>query len=868
MHSSRLAKQFFRREREASSALFGRVRLLPNRGVASSAGASLSRRFFEDLGLAIAIVFSLAHVTYADDSSELNQKAVSILRRECVSCHGPDKQEANLRLDSPPGLVAGGDSGPVVPLGSGAAIDKPSLLVDRIEHEESALLMPPKRRLPATDLAILKAWVESGANWDVQETQNAMNSAKEVVLDDAWSDPKNPIRVLFGGKRLDLWSLKPIRRPNIPTVLDSAWCRNPIDCFILEKWEREGLTPAPVARDDALVRRLSLDTTGLPADYAHVQHFVQDNTAGKYDLLIDRSLSAPAFGVHIARMWLDVVRYSDSNGFDWDEFRPNAWMYRDYVVRALNDDEPFDRFVEKQLAGDELQEGPPRNTNEQDRLIATGYLRLGPRDNAAGLFHEQDRARAELMSDLTETTASAMLGLTMSCCRCHDHKTDPLSHADHYRLRAFFAASHYTDEVSIDLQDAQEAIQAHNDKVEIDIKQMQANIDQITKSVQSRQPSKLKAEKLKEQMTSDEREQLERAESELKSLEKTKRPFTKGFVMQDDKVDVVPQTHILVGGDHRVEKDAVEPGFPAVLFPNDATIVERPKANTTGRRLTLARWIGSRENPWTARVIVNRIWQNYFGQGIVATPNDFGVTGALPTHPELLDYLAIELIDSGWSLKHIHRLIVSSNVYRQQSISDAGAGTSVAMGTLRNHLRRKSAEQLRDSILHVSGLLQERAGGAPVWPVLDDATLAANPAVLDDNETKTKGWYPSPASDQTVRSLYLVQKRTIRIPWLETFDLPENAVSCGRRECSLVAPQSLAMMNGELAIQASKQIADDIERLFHSDNESQVKELFRRILARDPREQELKSCRMFLTTRSLVELSLVLLNTNEFAFGD
>lgn len=228
----------------------------------------------------------------------------------------------------------------------------------------------------------------------------------------------------------------------------------------------------------------------------------------------------------------------------------------------------------------------------------------------------------------------------------------------------------------------------------------------------------------------------------------------------------------------------------------------------------------------------------------------------------------MELIDSGWSLKHIHRLIVSSNVYRQQSIANPSAGNGRSVGTIRNPLRRKSAEQLRDSILQVSGLIQERAGGPPVWPVLDDATLAANPAVLDDNETKTKGWYPSPASDQTVRSLYLIQKRTIRIPWLETFDLPENAVSCGRRESSLVAPQSLAMMNGELSVQASKQIADDIEGEFHSDHKSQVQALFRQILARKPRDEELESCKLFLTTRSLVELSLVLLNTNEFVFSD
>ncbi len=265
---------------------------------------------------------------------------------------------------------------------------------------------------------------------------------------------------------------------------------------------------------------------------------------------------------------------------------------------------------------------------------------------------------------------------------------------------------------------------------------------------------------------------------------------------------------------------------------------------------------------------MNRLWQNYFGQGIVATPNDFGVTGALPTHPDLLDYLAVELVESGWSLKHVHRLIITSSVYRQQSIAGHETNNVHEFSTLRTHLRRLSAEQLRDTILHVSGLLQERAGGPPIWPVLDAATLAANPAVLDDNETKTKGWYPSPLSDQSVRSLYLIQKRTIRIPWMETFDLPENAISCGRRECSLVAPQSLAMLNGSLSLQASQQIAETILCDKKLSPSQLVSEVFRQILLRNPADQELVSCQSFLETRSLVELCLVLLNTNEFAFTD
>ena len=812
------------------------------------------------------LLISVDSFATADETNEFRKKAVSLLRRECVSCHGPDKQEASLRLDSQAFLLLGGDNGALLPNSKDASPDsKKSLLLERIEHSDEELLMPPKRRLSAADITTLKNWVETGARWLTEDSPLESSGAIPEPVGNAWSDPKNPIRVLFDGKRLDLWSLKPIMRPAIPSVFDVAWCRNPIDCFVLAQWERDGQVPAPPASDNVLGHRSSMDLTGLPPDFDQIQRLVTDELPDKYERWVEAYLSSPAFGVHWARLWLDVVRYSDSNGFDWDELRPSAWRYRDYTVRSLNRDIPYDRFVEQQLAGDELLNGPPRDLDEQDSLIATGYLRLGPQDNAAGLFNEQDRARSELMSDLTETTAGAMLGLTMSCCRCHDHKTDPLSHADHYRLRAFFAACQYADDVAIDLQADQKAIRSHNQKQDAEIKRVQKSIDAIESAVLARQTVKVEPKKSKELMTSVELEQVAMAESKRESLQKGKRPFTNGLLMHD-KMDSVQPVFVLFAGDHRTPKDAVEPGFPSVLFPNTPIAVKPVKSTSTGRRLTLARWIASRENPWAARVIVNRIWQNYFGNGIVATPNDFGVTGALPSHPELLDYLAMELIDSGWSLKHIHRLIVASSTYRQQTIADQATQGGHEFATLRTQLRRKSAEQLRDSILHVSGLLQERAGGPPVWPVLDDATLAANPAVLDDNATKTKGWYPSPPAEQSVRSLYLIQKRTIRIPWMETFDLPENAVSCGKRECSLVAPQSLAMMNGSLSVQAAQRIAETILGEVPSSKNQQIHTAFRQILLRNPNDQEFASCRIFLESRTIVELCLVLFNTNEFAF--
>jgi hypothetical protein len=565
--------------------------------------------------------------------------------------------------------------------------------------------------------------------------------------------------------------LQPIQAPRIPdsTVHGQS---HPIDRFLaVPLSEIQPLSSDKVSKKDRL-ERLSLDLIGLRASYDEVQDFESDESSDSFMHQIDRLLADPRFGEHWARLWLDVVRYSDSNGFDWDEFRKQAWNYRDFVVRAWNSDLAYDEFVLWQLAGDELLDGPPESLLELDRLIATGYLRLGPYDNAAKLFNEQDRARAEVLTDLTETTGSAFLGLTLSCCRCHHHKTDPLSQEDHYRFRAFFAATQF---------------------------------DESTKLLHDN---------------------------------------ATGLFATDDKDHIEP-IRVLDQGNYQKPLETVEPGFPSVLFPNAPPIEPPGHGRTTGRRLALARWIISKENPWTARVIVNRVWQNLFGQGLVATSNDLGITGSAPISKELLDHLSVYLVEHDWSLKVLIKYIVESDAY------------SAPIGPWRK-LRRLSAEQLRDVVLQTTGQLQHRNGGPPVWPVLSDDVLRSNPAVLDDNETKTKGWYPSPESHQTVRSLYLVQKRTVRIPWMESFDLPENTVSCARRDASIVPSQALALINADWVAQASGQLAGRIEK---------ITDAYRAILGRDPSETEHRMCEEYLNRgRSFQELVLVLVNSNELAF--
>jgi Protein of unknown function (DUF1553)/Protein of unknown function (DUF1549)/Planctomycete cytochrome C len=839
------------------------------------------------------------------------RQAIALLEEKCFACHGPDKQEGSLRLDSRDAMLAGGDRGLALVVSRADSTDSESesLLLQSVRFTDPDLQMPPKKPLTESEIQLLERWIAQGAAWP--SAGDASMPANELFSGDAFIDENNPIRRLFSGKRLDLWSLQPIVRPDIPAVADSKWTTNPIDQFVMAEWERCGLTPVQESEMRVLGIRSSLDLVGMPPKFEEVQSLVTDAYPGAYDRWVDRLLMSPDHGAHLARMWLDVVRYSDSNGFDWDEFRPQAWRYRDYVVRAMNRDLPFDDFIRQQLAGDELLSGPPRDSSEQDCLIATGYLRLGPHDNAAPLFNEQARSRSELLADLTETTASGFLGLTMSCCRCHDHKTEPLSQVDHYRLRAFFAGVQFADEMPLGLAHEQREINDHNAAIdrrvaELDEEQSQieavakkriqsnAGVDQTNAAIAnspatadggqgalenpsetdatagedaSKKEEELTDEALAKLFTVDEKARHDELAVMIREKEEAKKSHLNGLLMTD-RAEGIPPIYVLYQGDHQSPRETVEVGFPSVLFPNKPELIKPRSASTIGRRLTLAEWIASNQNPWAARVIVNRLWQVHFGRGLVETANDFGLSGARPTHPELLDWLASELIHSGWSLKHIQRLIVTSRVYRLLPVAPSDGDSGLV--SLHEGMRRLSAEQLRDSMLAVSGLLQNRVGGPPVWPELDAEILQANPAFLDDNETKTKGWYPSPESEQTVRSIFLIQKRTVRIPWLETFDLPENSASCPRRESSIVAPQALSLMNGAWAKQAALALAESVNRMdaFQelSARESQIARCFQAVFQREPTAAESEQCQLFLKTRSMAELCLVLLNSNEFTF--
>ena len=601
-------------------------------------------------------------------------------------------------------------------------------------------------------------------------------------IGDAWSDARNPVVVSFRGQRLDLWSLKPVTPPVLPDEPHEGRQSLEIDRLILTYLKARSL-PAPSAADArTLARRLYFDLSGLPPTVGQMAEFLakadSDGLAAAASVLTGELLASPHFGVHFARLWLDVVRYSDSNGFDWDEFRPLAYRYRDYVIRAFNADKPYDQFITEQLAGDELANDTLSGPQASEFQIATGFLRLGPWDNSAAAFNEQDRARDELLTDLTETTGSGFLGLTMSCCRCHDHKYDPLIQADHYRLRAFFAPVTFTD----------------------------------------------------------------------------------NFQMRDAAQDI-PVTHILQQGNYKTAGERVPPGFLSALDPNAAEIPTPPNAQSSGRRLALARWITAPKNPLASRVMVNRLWQSLMQHPLVATPNDFGLAGELPHDPALLDWLAGEFMRQNWSVKQLIRTILGSATYRQ-------AGGSLPATFATRQPRRLSAEQLRDAMLAVSGLLNEKKEGPPVWPDLPPDLLQSNPAFLDDNKEKTKGWYPSPEPEQGARSIFLVQKRNTRVPLLETFDLPDNSTSCARRSVSTVAPQALTLLNSPFAKKTAEALAARVQDLAGQDQDSRIHHVFQLTLQRPPRPAEKADCQEYLDRHSLPELCRVMLNLNEFIYID
>jgi hypothetical protein len=711
------------------------------------------------------------------------------------------------------------------------------------------------------------------------------------------------------------WAFQPIKKPDVPAVKDQCWVRNPIDAFVLDQLDSKKLKPAAPAEPRALLRRVYFDLIGLPPTPEAQRAFLDDKSPNALEKVVDDLLSRPQYGERWARHWLDVARYAESNGYERDGAKPSAWRYRDYVINALNNDKPFDRFVTEQIAGDEIEE------SSAETRIATSFLRLGTWDDEPA---DPKVDRYDQLDDVLGTTATAFLGLTLRCARCHNHKFEPLTQKDYYRMLAVFEPlkrprnerdeldwpvgtraelqayreeSARADAVAAPLMTKLEEIRgpirthllAEPGPDPPGVKRTHLPLDAAaafrvkpTKRTEAQMAlvekhNKALLDEIRTQETTEQRAQDEELDKAIAAIDCTRpKELPHAYTWNEDSPKA-PVTHVLKRGNPEKPAEAVEPGLPAVLVreqpPPPATT-----AKTTGRRLWLARWITSPDNPLTARVIVNRVWQHHFGEGIVATPNDFGRMGEPPVHQALLDWLAADFVEHGWSLKRLHRMILLSNTFHMAATPSSGPG-SLPLGCRQ---RRLEAEPIRDAMLMVSGGLNAQRGGPSVYPPVPRA-------VLEGQSRPGDGWGKSDERQAARRSIYIFAKRSLIVPELDLLDAPDTTNSCEARPVSTTGPQALTFLNGEFAHRQARAFAERLQKEAGSDAKVQVSRAFTLALCRPPTDEESKAALEFLDKqkkqigadaakagrntdhaerKALEALCLVILNTNEFVYAD
>jgi hypothetical protein len=653
------------------------------------------------------------------------------------------------------------------------------------------------------------------------------------------------------------WAFQPVHKPRLPQVRQRDWVRSPIDTFVLSRLEAEGWKPNPAAEPRALLRRVHLDLAGLPPTLAEQDAFIADPTAEALDRVIDDLLARPTYGERWARHWLDLVRYAETNGYERDAERPFVWRYRDYVIRAVNDDKPFDRFVLEQLAGDELPDA------DADSLIATGFYRLGPWDDEPA---DPQEDRFDQLDDLVSTTSLAFLGLTLACARCHDHKFEALTMHDYYRLVAVFNGLNRPQagrtELVLPAGPRQKvAVQQRRDRDAAALKRLGTawNI------VSPRSPAGAFADQA------------------AAFVRKSTPDLPLGYFMVESPTP--PATHLLLRGKASRPGPKVEPGVPAVLVEKQPAFPSLGK-HSSSRRLTIARWISDRDNPLTARVIVNRVWQHHFGAGLVRTPSDFGVMGQPPTHPELLDWLAGWFVENRWSLKKLHRLIMTSNTYRMSKRSNKEYAAKDPENTFlwRFPYHRLEVEAIRDSALAASGQLNRKMYGPSMYPHVPREALAGS---SDPDQI----WKPFDEREASRRTIYAFIKRSLIVPMLEVLDVCDTTRSADKRLVSTVAPQALTLFNGDFVNRQARHFAKRLVKEVGMDARKQIERAYRLALCRPPTEREQQMMLRFLRVetenllreagksestlaanaarhKALEQMCRVMFNLNEFVYAD
>ncbi len=769
----------------------------------------------------------------------VEKQAGKILQAKCLACHGETRM-AGLDLRESSTTLKGGARGPAVVPGKA----EESLLYKAVKREGELQMPPGKTALTAAEVAMLKDWINAGARFE----------SGTKTAEPSW------------------WSLRKPARPAIPGVKDASWIRNPIDAFILAKLDAKGLRPAPAADRRTLARRVYFDLHGLPPTPEEVDQFVNDTSKDAYEKLIDRLLASPRYGERWGRYWLDLVRYADTSGFETDHFFTTAWRYRDWVIKNFNSDKPYDTFVQEQIAADELWsmnmdlEGTSKLPKEKEenlnRRIGTSLFTLG--SFPIEFTYYGDQFRAEWQADAVDTVGAAFLGLTVGCARCHDHKFDPISQRDYYRMTALFAGSVEREIPLGSLFDVQSA--SRNFPL---LAQAEALKRMARASGRGRRPQEQMREGESATPDSPAAPRRDRVDPQRAALlQKVAEAYLRApermrfaNVLAHD--EIVPDTHILIKGDFKNKGEKVGPGFLSAL--NAGPPIEEPQGVlfVPQRRKALAQWLTSPENPLFSRVMVNRIWQGHFGRGIVGTPNDFGRQGDAPTHPELLDWLAVEFQQRGWSIKQMHRLMMLSNAYQLSSVADK---SSLEKDPENHYLsrmnrRRLDGDAIRDNVLAIAGTLNLKMGGVGIIPPLtkEEILAARMPDLWPAN--------PDPA-EHNRRSVYLQMKRSLTLPMLQIFDAPDTATSCPRRESSTVAPQALAMMNSEFTVEQAEKFASRIKKLAGESPESSVDTAWKLAFGRLPTAQERETALDYLRRNSLPRLALLIFNMSEFIYAD
>jgi mono/diheme cytochrome c family protein len=796
------------------------------------------------------------------------EKVRPVLAQNCFKCHGEEKQKGDLRLDLFESVLEGGESGPAIVPGK----PKESLLVEAIRYE--SLEMPPDgKKLSESEIEILTQWVAIGAPWP-KEHGGAGPGLRKVKDKITAADRQ-------------YWAFQPVRRHALPEVSEDAWSRGPIDRFLLAKMQAESLQPAPEAPRGILIRRLSFDLTGLPPTAKEIEEFLADQSPDAYDQLVDRLLARPQHGEQWARHWLDLVRYAESDGYKQDDYRPHAWRYRDYVIRSLNQDKPYPLFIREQLAGDEIE---PATV---DSLVATGYLRLGIYE-----YNQRD-VKGQwnvILNDITDVTADVFLGMGMSCARCHDHKFDPILQKDYFALQAFFAPILPRDDVPACLPTERQAYEKKLAAWEVKAADVLAEmrdlekqplknaamsqlnrfpddvVPMLLKDASERTPyeqqifalafrqAKADQEKIDftKKLTGEKKERWEELKEQLDELA-AERPVPPPEAMTvTDVGPVAPPT--MVPGKPKLGE--VLPAIPTVLCspgePMETNAVSAalpmppaelsPGMQSTGRRTALANWLGDEANPLTPRVLANRLWQHHFGKGLCESPSDFGRLGQPPSHPELLDHLAKEFVERGWNWKLLHRQIVTSAAYRQQSFgpetAEAAKLDPANRLLARMPVRRLSAEQIRDASLAVAGELNLEIGG------------------------------PAVEAAKSRRSVYVKVRRNVRDPLLDVFDVADGLSTMPTRNVTTTPIQALLMINGPWMISRGKAAVTVVRSQGIKEIDKQVEALYVQVLGRQPSDEELDAAEKFLRMKmdgkemTLSDLAHVLLNSNEFVYVD